>query len=102
MVKCTLSIVVSSVELVEATDTVPRMFGSLEASILPMSQWSTLLTVSYVYLPWLTTSEQFVTAFGMQMSNLTPSTVRPIVVFGPTVMSNLDCSPDRSTRLCRT
>merc|ERR1719290_482046 len=82
--------------------TLPLMLGSLVWSILPTSHISTLVTGSNEYLPWLATRLQFNTDFGIGISTLTCSTVRPIVCLGPTVMSSLPPVAPCHTRLCLT
>lgn len=81
--------------------TVPRIFGNLVTSTRPTSQWRICVFESNEYFPWFGTNKQLSTFLGMHTSNLTDSTVRPNVVFGPTVISNLPCSPVLNTKLCR-
>ena len=84
--------------------TVPLRFGSLAGSTLPTSQASTLLTGSKVYFPCVALSVQLSTTFGIGTSIRTDSSCRPMVCFGPTVMSNLpDVAPvpAEKHRLCR-
>merc|ERR1719220_1167623 len=87
--------------------TLPLKFGSLVWSILPTSQANTLLTGSKLYLPWEGVRLQLSTDLCMGISNITCSTVLPIVCLGPTVMSSLPLvpptqPPPTQLRLCLT